>query len=123
VPSRLLVVAYLATNVACSAHTDAVEYSVNAQINYNRGVDELHRRDWTAASSYFTFITSRFPYSKYAELAELGLADIQFGQGQWLDAMAAYRLFIKSHPFHDLVGNGYVSFRLGEAYGRSHCEH
>ena len=62
------------------------------------------------------FIKSRFPYSKYAVLAELRLADAQFGADQYLEAIDSYRLFIKFHPTHEWSRNGYTSFRIGEAY-------
>lgn len=120
---RLLLAATLVVSAACGAKTNVVEYSVNAQTNYEKGRKELDRQDWITATSYFSFITSRFPYSKYALLAELGLADVQFGAGHYLDALAAYRLFMKLHPNHDLVENGYVSFRAGESYGRSSSGH
>ena len=104
--------------VACGSKTGggAVEYSVSAQKNYDKGLKELERKDWVAASKYFGFIKSRFPYSKYAVLAELRLADAEFGAEQYLEAIDSYRLFIKFHPTHEMVANGYVSFRIGEAY-------
>ncbi|TMQ10900.1 MAG: outer membrane protein assembly factor BamD, partial [Deltaproteobacteria bacterium] len=96
----------------------AVDYSVSAQKNYEKGLKELEDKDWVAASKYFGFIKSRFPYSKYAVLAELRLADAQFGAEQYLEAIDSYRLFIKFHPTHDMVANGYASFRIGEGYYR-----
>src|SRR5215208_1041620 len=94
----------------------AVEYSVSAQKNYEKGLKELEGKDWVAASKYFAFIKSRFPYSKYAVLAELRLADAEFGAEQYLEAIDSYRLFIKFHPTHEMVANGYASFRIGESY-------
>ncbi len=96
--------------------TAAVDYSVSAQKNYEKGLKELDNKDWIAAAKYFGFIKSRFPYSKYAVLAELRLADAEFGAEQYLEAIDAYRLFMKFHPTHEMVANGYVSFRIGEAY-------
>src|SRR5258706_13125467 len=93
----------------------AAEYSVSAQKNYDKGVKELDAKDWVAASKYFGFIKSRFPYSKYAVLAELRLADAEFGAEQFLEAIDSYRLFIKFHPTHEMVANGYTSFRIGPA--------
>ena len=49
-------------------------------------------------------------------LAELRLADAEFGAEQYLEAIDCYRLFIKFHPTHEMVANGYASFRIGEAY-------
>jgi outer membrane protein assembly factor BamD len=115
----LLVFALACTAAAgCGAKsgTASVDYSVSAQKNYEKGLKELERQDWVAASKYFGFIKSRFPYSKYAVLAELRLADAEFGAEQYLEAIDSYRLFIKFHPTHEMVANGYASFRIGEAY-------
>jgi outer membrane protein assembly factor BamD len=115
---RFLVILALAGSVACGAKTGSgsVDYSVSAQRNYEKGLKELDRKDWVAASKYFGFIKSRFPYSKYAVLAELRLADAEYGAEQYLEAIDSYRLFIKFHPTHEMVANGYASFRIGEAY-------
>lgn len=115
--TRLFLVLALAV-AACGGKTGvaSVDYSVSAQKNYEKGMKELERQDWIAASKYFGFIKSRFPYSKYAVLAELRLADAEFGAEQYLEAIDAYRLFIKFHPTHEMVANGYASFRIGEAY-------
>jgi outer membrane protein assembly factor BamD len=91
----------------------SVEYSVSAQKNYEKGLKELEGKDWIASAKYFGFIKSRFPYSKYAELR---LADAEFGAEQYLEAIDSYRLFIKFHPTHEMVSNGYAQFRIGEAY-------
>nr|HEX4312599.1 outer membrane protein assembly factor BamD [Kofleriaceae bacterium] len=98
------------------AGTTTVEYSVSAQKNYEKGLKELDKKEWVAAAKYFGFIKSRFPYSKYAVLAELRLADAEFGAEQYIEAIDAYRLFIKFHPTHEMVANGYVAYRVGEAY-------
>lgn len=111
----VLVAAALAA--ACGGKsTGAVDYSVSAQKNYDKGLAELEERDWIAAAKYFAFIKSRFPYSKYAVLAEIRLADAEFGAEQYLEAIDSYKLFMKFHPTHELVVNGYAAFRIGEAY-------
>jgi outer membrane protein assembly factor BamD len=114
---RLLLVFGLAL-AACGGKTGAaaVDYSVSAQRNYEKGLKMLEKKDWIAASKYFGFIKSRFPYSKYAVLAELRLADAEVGAEQYLEAIDSYRLFLKFHPTHEMVANGYVSYRIGEAY-------
>lgn len=106
--------------LACGSRSGSgtVEYSVSAQKNYDKGLKQLEAKDWVAASKYFSFIKSRFPYSKFAVLAELGLADAEFGAEQYVEAIDSYRLFIKFHPTHEMVANGYTSYRIGEAYFR-----
>lgn len=115
-----LVALGLVVAVACGGKSGSgsVEYSVSAQKNYDKGLKMLESKDWVAASKYFGFIKSRFPYSKYAVLAELRLADAEFGAEQYLESIDSYRLFIKFHPTHEMVANGYASFRIGEAYFR-----
>jgi outer membrane protein assembly factor BamD len=117
----LLVIAVfgaLSSTVGCGGKSasGAVDYSVSAQKNYEKGLKELENKDWVAASKYFGFIKTRFPYSKYAVLAELRLADAEFGAEQYLEAIDSYRLFIKFHPTHEMVANGYASFKIGEGY-------
>jgi len=118
----VLVIAVFAafTAAACGGKSGAgaVDYSVSAQKNYEKGLKELDDKDWIAASKYFAFIKSRFPYSKYAVLAELRLADSQYGAEQYLEAIDSYRLFIKFHPTHEMVANGYASYRIGDGYAR-----
>lgn len=96
--------------------TAAVKYAVTAKQNYDRGIKALDDEDWIAAAKYFDFIKARFPYSKYAVLAELRIADARFGAKLYLQAVDAYKLFIKFHPTHESVKNGYADFKIGESY-------
>lgn len=110
----------IALALGCNAKAGAgsVNYSVSAQKNYEKGIAELEHEDWIAAAKYFSFIKSRFPYSKFAVLAELRIADAEFGAERYIEAIDSYRLFIKFHPTHDMVANGYASFKIGEAFYR-----
>jgi outer membrane protein assembly factor BamD len=120
ISKKLLVVIALAGGAGCGgkATGGAVDYSVSAQKNYDKGMKELEDKDWISAAKYFGFIKTRFPYSKYAVLAELRLADAEFGAEQYIEAIDSYRLFVKFHPTHEMVSNGYASFRIGEGYYR-----
>ena len=108
--------ALVAVGCGGKAQSGSVDYSVSAQKNYEKGLKELESKDWIAASKYFGFIKTRFPYSKYAVLAELRLADAEFGAESYLEAIDSYRLFIKFHPTHEMVANGYATYRIGEGY-------
>ncbi len=119
--TMLLVAASLAFGtVACGGAQGptAVDYSVSAQKNYERGMQMLDQHEWQAAVKYFGFIRSRFPYSKFAILAEVRLADALFGAGEYLDAAEGYKVFAKLRATHELVANGYTSLRIAEAYYR-----
>src|SRR6266540_2197334 len=87
---------------ACSGNaTGKVNYAVTAQQNYERGVKEMKEEDWVAAAKYFSFIKARFPYSKYAVLAELRLADAEFRAKQYMKAIHASKKLVKIHKSHE----------------------
>jgi outer membrane protein assembly factor BamD len=116
--AALVAVLALAVAGCGGAGTGTVEYSVSAQRNYEKGMDALQQKDWLAASKYFAFIKSRFPYSKFAVLSEVRIADAEIGAEEFTQAIDSYRLFIRLHPTHELVSDGYASYRIGEAYYR-----
>ena len=95
----------------------AVRYADTAAGNYQKGQEKIRASAWIAARKYFTFVKARFPYSKkYAALAELRIADVDFGAGLYLQAADNYKLFLKFHPDHEQSINGYAAKRIGESY-------
>src|SRR5262245_26193683 len=105
--SPAVMAALVAAFVGCggSSATGKVDYSVSAEENYRRGLAELGEKDWVAAAKYFAFIKARFPYSKFAVLAELRTADAEFGAKQYVTAIDSYKQFTKLHPTHEMVTN------------------
>ncbi len=99
-----------------TASTRSVAYSSSAKENYDRGISELKSEGWLEAIKYFTYTKAKFGFSKWATLAELGIADAHFGHQQYQEAVDGYRAFIKGHPQHEQVQNGYAAFRIGEAF-------
>ena len=94
----------------------SVTYSVTAKSNYEKGLKELKDENFPEAVKYFNFVKQKFPFSKFAVLAELRLADTQFERGHHLEAIDQYKMFGRSHPTHELVEDGYVGFRICEAH-------
>jgi outer membrane protein assembly factor BamD len=111
-----LAIAAVACGPLGKSQQGGMNYSVSAQKNYDKGLQALKDENWLSAAKYFSFIKSRFPYSKYAVLSELRLADAQFGAENYLEAVDSYKLFIKFHPTHEMVANGYASYKIGQAY-------
>lgn len=56
---------------------------------------------------------SRFPYSKYAILAELFMANSHFELGNYEESSVAYALFIRLHPTHEQLD--FAMYRVGES--------
>ncbi len=114
----LTLVLVIASAAACGGGSSSasVKYAVTAKLNYERGLKRLKKEDWIGAAKYFDFIKARFPYSKHAVLAELRIADARVGAKLYLQAIDAFKRFIKFHPTHKMVVNGYCLFRVGESY-------
>src|SRR5262245_44946962 len=87
----------LAAGSACGggAREGNIEYQVSARENYEKGMQALEDEEWVNSAKYFSFVKARFPYSKFAVLADLRLADAQFGAGGYVEAIDAYKQFIK----------------------------
>jgi outer membrane protein assembly factor BamD len=93
-----------------------VTYSLTAKQNYEKGLAELKDENYPEAQKYFQFVKSKYPFSKYAVMAELAIADTQFARGNYTEAVDSYKTFARLHPTHEKVEDGYVAFRIGESY-------
>jgi outer membrane protein assembly factor BamD len=104
--------------VACASSDDSkqVNYSMTAKQNYERGLEELKKENYVEASHYFSYVKQKFPFSKYAGLAELALADTEFARGNYQEAIDSYKSFARLHPTHEKVEDGYTAFRIAECF-------
>lgn len=86
-------------------------YADAAKAAYDGAVGSLGAHDYIIAVQRLEQVKTRFPYSKYAPLAELRIADAYFDQGKYLEAADAYRTFAKLRPSHPDAD--YAAFREG----------
>jgi outer membrane protein assembly factor BamD len=103
----------------CASSDDGgkpLTYSLTAKQNYDKGLTELKGENYTEAVRYFSFVKQKFPFSKYAVLAELALADTHFQRGNFQESIDSYKNFMRLHPTHEKVEDGYVAFRIAECY-------
>jgi outer membrane protein assembly factor BamD len=108
-----------ASSAGCSVASSgggSVSYRETARSNYDKGLAELKDENYPEAIKYLSYVKSKFPFSRYATLAELRIADAHFAQDKFLEAIDAYKLFMKFHPTHPEVTNGYVAYRIGEGF-------
>jgi len=123
-PSPIARIAALAITFAlavgsggCATSDDAtkpITYSSTAKQNYEKGLAELKDENYPEALKYFQFVRSKSPFSKYAVMAELAIADTQFERGNYAEAADSYKQFVRLHPTNDKVTDGYAAFRVGE---------
>jgi outer membrane protein assembly factor BamD len=102
---------------ACAVDEGAeLDYAASARLNYLKGKEALADDQYLEASGYFTHVKNKYPFSKYAAYAELRLADTDFAEEKYAEAVSGYRIFLRGHPTHPEVERGYVNFRICEAY-------
>lgn len=103
---------------ACAGSTPGAKgplnYSGNAQRSYEVGMKEYQKANYIEATKFFTQVKRRFPYSKYAILAELRIADCSFQREAYMEAIDAYKLFIKFHPTNENLA--YSQYQIADAH-------
>lgn len=62
----------------------------------------------------FNEVKNKFPYSKYATMAELAVADTYYKQESYPEAQVAYQNFKELHPKHPQID--YVTYKLAMSY-------
>lgn len=82
----------------------------------NKAMDYFVRGNYDMAEELFQKIKDRYPFSPFATLSELRLADIKFYQSQYEEAIALYGEFEKLHPNNEAIP--YVIFQQGMCYYR-----
>jgi len=97
---------------ACSKPPPTFEEVEPADVLYQRGQETLEggtwlgvipRVDYEDAINIFQSIIDNYPYSEYAVLAELRIADAYFDDEKYEEALAYYRDFADLHPQHEMV--------------------
>src|SRR5689334_5915397 len=114
---RLLAAAVLLALAACSKHVSfsgEAKLKPTAEENYKAGEELLKDGSYPDAQKFFDYVKTKFPFSKYAALADLRIADAKYQQGQFAEAADAYANFVKLHPTHEEVD--YAEFRTGESW-------
>jgi outer membrane protein assembly factor BamD len=92
----------------------SVSYGQTAQDNWDRGERAFTEEEYLAAQRYYAYIRNKFPYSRFAVLADLRIGDCQFERERYIEAIDTYQNFVRLHPTHPKVG--YARYKTGMAY-------
>jgi outer membrane protein assembly factor BamD len=104
----------------CATAPPEEEELPSAESYYQHGVETLagkrtfllfHDVDYAKAIEYFQEVIDNYPYSDFAILAELQIADIHFERGEYEEASSYYHDFVELHPNHPKVA--YALYRNG----------
>jgi outer membrane protein assembly factor BamD len=92
----------------------ALSYTADAKRAYDEGMEEFNAHNWIEAQSLFREVKRKYSYSKYAKLAELRIADADFEQEKYAEAIRGYRQFVHDHR-SDADEVAYARGRIAEA--------
>jgi outer membrane protein assembly factor BamD len=93
-----------------------LKYGASAEDDYKSGQDELKSKNYAEASKFFEHVRTKYPFSKFAALSELRLADARFDQDHFVESADSYAQFLKLHPTHEDAD--YAAYRVGLSHWR-----
>jgi outer membrane protein assembly factor BamD len=94
-----------------------LSYSEDAKRAYDAAMEEFEAHNWLEAQNRLQAVKKKYSYSKYARLAELRLADADFEQEKYAEAIRAYKQYIHDHR-SDADEVAYARSRVAEAQYR-----
>lgn len=109
--SVLLLISSISLLSGCSsvdkkADTADGAYSIAQEYDKDERYEEAIKR--------YQDVKNKFPYSKFATMSELAIADVYFKQESYAEAQVAYQAFKDLHPKHPQID--YVTYRLALSF-------
>ncbi|AKF09170.1 outer membrane protein assembly factor BamD [Sandaracinus amylolyticus] len=92
----------------------ALSYGESARRDYERALAAVEDNDCLTAAPLLQNVRREYPYSRYAALAELRLADCELSQQHYTEAIRAYRSFIRQRPTHAEIDT--ANYSIARAY-------
>jgi outer membrane protein assembly factor BamD len=108
----LLVIVICMAFAACSARDPDVDKPAHELAK--NGMDEFTEKDYRKSIVYFEKLRDWYPFSKFAKLAELKIADAHYHLKEYDDAVFSYEEFEELHPNNEAIP--YVIQQIGNCY-------
>jgi outer membrane protein assembly factor BamD len=89
-------------------------YTEDAKRAYDEAMAQYNAHSWIDAQTLFREVKRKYSYSKFARQAELRIADADFEQEKYADAMREYKDFVHAHR-SDAEDVAYARSRMAEA--------
>lgn len=103
---RSLAIVALLLVAACATNFDETKDWSPERI-YSAAREELDSRNYQKAIGYYEKLESRYPYGRYAQMAQIESAYAYWKDNETAQALAACDRFIKMHPDHPNVDYAY----------------
>src|SRR5438128_2621937 len=92
--------------------TGGLSYTANAQRQYEEAMKEFNAHNWAESQPLFAELKRKFSYTRWARMAELRIADADFEQEKYAEALREYKQFIHDHKNDE--GVEYARERIAE---------
>jgi outer membrane protein assembly factor BamD len=92
----------------------ALGYTEDAKRAYDAAMESYNAHDWIQAQTLLREVKRKYSYSKYARMAELRIADADFEQEKYSDAIREYKDFVHAHR-SDADDVAYARARIAES--------
>src|SRR5579862_4395451 len=99
---------------AGEAPKTALGYTEDAKRAYDAAMEAYNAHDWIEAQTLLREVKRKYSYSKYARMAELRIADADYEQEKYSDAIREYKDFIHAHR-SDADDVAYARSRIAES--------
>ncbi|MFO7749874.1 MAG: outer membrane protein assembly factor BamD [Desulfobacteraceae bacterium] len=109
--SLLIAALFFSSLSGCSWFNPPHEMEKSAETLASEGSAAFMDEDYHQAIESFTTLKDWYPFSRYAILAELKIADAHYEREEYAEAIFAYREFEKLHPRNEAIP--YVIYRRG----------
>jgi len=109
-----LIFLWLAVGAAGCAWLTGSKQVESAEELAEKGMESFEEEDYSDALKAFNTLKERYPYSRYAILAELKVADAHFYRKEYPEAIGAYEDFVQLHPKNEAIP--YVKYQIGVCY-------
>ena len=108
----VLITALFLSLTGCSWFKDSGrEMEKSAETLVNEGMSDYRQENYRDAIRSFTTLRDWYPFSKYAILAELKIADAHYRLEEYEEAIPAYQEFENLHPRNEAIP--FVIYRIG----------
>jgi outer membrane protein assembly factor BamD len=75
----------------------ALGYTENAKREYDAALEQFKAHQWLESQTAMHEVKRKYSYSKYARMAELRIADADYEQEKYVEAIRGYKDFIHAH--------------------------
>lgn len=76
----------------------AEEFDAEGRAAYEKALESFHDRDWAIVPTQMAEVKRKYAGTRWARLAQLRIADAQFRQRSFQEAVTSYREFLREFP-------------------------